>query len=319
MTSISITRRAAALGLAAAAAIAVTAGAARAEDVIRVERAPVGAFQGLYLAEQLGLFKERGLKVEINVGASPDGALAQLMAGQKDVAMTGLVPLTAAVANGLPVAAVLNAQDQNEVRTFGLLVKPGATYKSVADLKGKKIGLPGIASPQGTALLMEMEKHGLTRNDIELVNLPFPGVLAAIESGTVDAGMPVGLFYTLGIKQGYGEIKEVFDHLVSGTPAIFYASNKQWADSNKEVLGKFIEAMSLAHEYGNKNPDKIREIDAAQTQMPPDFIKTREIAPFESSFDPARWNIQNEQLKKFEFISRIPAPDEYIWSGAPKR
>lgn len=314
-----VTRRTVAFGLAAAAAVAITAGSARAEDVIRVERAPVGAFQGLYIAEKLGYFKDRGIRVEINVGASPDGAIAQLMSGQKEIAMTGLVPTTAAAANGLPIVAVVNAQDQNEVRSFGLLVKPGAPYKSVADLKGKKIGLPGIASPQGTSLLMEMEKHGLTRNDIELVNLPFPGVLAAIESGAVDAGMPVNLFYYMGIQQGYGEIKEVFDHLVSGTPAIFYAANRQWADSNKELLDKFIEAMVLAHEYGNNNQDAIREVDLEQTQMDPEFIKTRDIAPFESSFDPARWNIQNEQLQKFDFISRIPAPDEYVWSGAPKR
>lgn len=319
MTMNGITRRAVVAGMAAAAGTAMLAGAARAEDVIRVERAPVGAFQGLYIAEEQGYFKERGLKVEINVGASPDGAIAQLMSGQKDVAMTGLVPHTAAAANGLPIVAVVNAQDQNEIRSFGLLVKPDSPYKSVADLKGKKIGLPGIASPQGTSLLMEMEKHGMTRADVELVNLPFPGVLAAIESGAVDAGMPVNLFYALGLKQGYHEIREVFDHLVSGTPAIFYASNRQWADANKEVLGKFIEAMQLAHEYGNKNPDAVRAVDLAQTQMDPEFIKTRVIFPFESSFDPARWNIQNEQLKKFDFISRIPAPDEYIWSGAPKR
>jgi len=315
----SITRRTAVFGLAAAAAIAITSGSAHAEDIIRVERAPVGAFQGLYIAEKQGYFKDRGIKVEINVGASPDGAIAQLMSGQKEIAMTGLVPHTAAAANGLPIMAVLNAQDQNEVRSFGLLVKPAAPYKSVVDLKGKKIGLPGIASPQGTSLLMEMEKHGMTQDDVELVNLPFPGVLAAIESGAVDAGMPVNLFYYMGIEQGYGEIREVFDHLVSGTPAIFYAANGKWADENKELLGRFIEAMELAHQYGNENQDAIREVDLEQTQMDPEFIKKRDIAPFESSFDPARWNIQNEQLAKFGFISRIPAPEEYIWSGAPKR
>lgn len=317
----SITRRLAAFGLAAAATLAITAGPARAEDVIRVERAPVGAFQGLYIAEELGYFKERNLRVEINIGASPDGALAQLMSGQKDVAMTGAVPLTAAVANGLPVVAVLNAQDQDQgqARTFGLLVKPDAPYRSITDLKGKKIGLPGIASPQGASLLMEMERHGLTRDDIELVNLPFPGVLAAIESGVVDAGIPIALFYTLGVNQGYHEIKEVFENLVSGSPAIFYASNRQWADANADVLGRFIEAMTLAQEYGNANPDSIRAVDAAQTQLPPEFIKNREITPFIASFNPERWDMLNGQLKRFDFISRIPAPEEYIWSGAPKR
>jgi ABC-type nitrate/sulfonate/bicarbonate transport system substrate-binding protein len=296
-------------------------GAASAQDLttVRVERSPVGQFQGLYIADELGYFKERGIKVEINVGASPDGALAQLMSNQKDVAMTGAAPLTAAVANGMPVVAVLNAQDQNPTPTFGLMVKADSPFKSLADLEGKKIGLPGIASPQGTALLLALEAAGMTRGDVELVNLPFPGVLAAIEAGTVDAGVPIGLFYTLAVQQGYQEFHEVFDNAVQNSPAVFFAANKAWADQNADLLKRFNEAMTLAYEYANANPDKVREIDGQRTQLPKEFIATREIQPFEAGFDAVAWAKEAEGYAKFGFISRIPEPSEYIWEHAPKQ
>jgi NitT/TauT family transport system substrate-binding protein len=319
MQGFRLNRRAAVIGFAAAAALGTFSSASAQETVIRVERSPVGQFQGLFIAEELGYFKERGIKLEINIGASPDGALAQLMAGQKDIAMTGLVPITAAAANGMPVVAVLNAQDQNEIKTFGLMVKKDSPIQKFEDLKGKKIGLPGIASPQGTAFLTELEKHGMAQSDVELVNLPFPGVLEAIESGAVDAGMPIGLFYSLAKQQGYREFPEVYDNLVLDTPAVLFASTKQWADDNKELLTKFNEAMALAYEYANKNPDKVREVDLAQTKLPPEYIKTREVSPFVAGFNAEKWTVQNEALMKFGFISRVPDPSEFIWSGAPKQ
>lgn len=314
-----VTRRVAAIGIAAAAALSVTGGAAFAQEKIRVERSPVGQFQGLYIAQEQGYFKERGIEVEINIGASPDGALAQLMAGQKDIAMTGAVPLVAAVANGLPVTAVLNAQDQNPIRTFGLMVPADSPIKTMADLKGKKIGLPGIASPQGAALFKALENAGLSKDDVELVNLPFPGVLSAIEAGTVDAGVPIGLFYDLAVQKGNRELNEVFENTTLGYPAVIFASNKQWADDNKELLAKFNEAMSLAYDYANKNHDAVRAIDIAQTQLPPEYLKVRQISPFVAGFNEQAWNDENGYLLKFGFISRQPDFNEFVWSGAPRQ
>jgi ABC-type nitrate/sulfonate/bicarbonate transport system substrate-binding protein len=307
------------LGATVAAGALATAASAQDLTTVRVERSPVGQFQGLYIADELGYFKERGIAVDISIGASPDGALAQLMSNQKDVAMTGTAPLTAAVANGLPVVAVLNAQDQNPTPTFGLMLKKDSPYQTLADLKGKKIGLPGIASPQGAALLAALEKVGMTRDDVEIVNLPFPGVLAAIEAGTVDAGIPIGLFYTLAEQQGYREFREVFDTAVQNTPAVLFASNKAWADANVDLLKRFNEAMTLAYDYANKNPDKVREIDGEQTQLPKEFIATRVILPFEAGFDAAAWAKEAEGYAKFGFISRVPDPSEYIWEHAARQ
>ena len=289
-------------------------------QTIRVERSPVGQFEGLFIAQDLGLFEERGIKLDIAIGASPDGALAQLMSGQKDVAMTGAVPLTPAVANGLPVVAVLNAQDQEPATpTYGLIVPGDSDIETLADLKGKKIGLPGIASPQGSALLRTLEGVGITRDDVELVNLPFPGVLQAIEAGSVDAGLPIGLFYDLAIQKGNRELKEVFDSSTFNFPAVIFASNKKWADENKELLGKFVEAMTLGYEYANANHDAVRAIDIKLTQLPPEYLKVRAISPFQPAFNEKAWNTENEYLAKYGFISRVPTPSEYLWDGAPRQ
>ena len=303
-----------------AAAIVVTAGSAIAQDKtkLRINRSPVGQFQGLIIADEKGWFADRGIEIELAIGTSPDAAIAELISGQSQIAMTGAVPLVAAVAKGAPVVAVINGQDDGNVPTHGLLVPADSPVQTIMDLKGMKIGLPGIASPQGHALLRALEVAGMSPDDVELVNLPFPGVTQAIESGSVDAGIPIGLFFDFGKAGGMRELTEYSDQVIKGVPAVFFAANKQWAEDNAEVLAKFVEAMEMAHEWANENPDAVREIDVKHTKLPPDYLMSRPYAGLQSKFNTELWEQLNQGLAKYKFIDRIPEVDEYVWSGAPR-
>lgn len=307
------------LGLVAAAVI--TADVAVAEDVttLRINRSPVGQFQGLIIAQEQGYFEERGIAVELAIGTSPDAAIAELVSGQSQIAMTGGVPLTAAVANGVPVFAVLNGQDDGAIPTHGLLVKADSPVQSLADLEGKTIGLPGIASPQGLYLLEALAEAGLSRDDVELVNLPFPGVTQAIESGAVDAGIPIGLFYDFGRAGGLRELPEYSEQVMLDVPAVFFAANKNWAAENAEVLANFVEAMEMAHDWANANPDEVRRIDVENTPLPPDYLMSRPYAGLQSGFSTDLWAAQVEGLVKYGFVSRSLDVSEYVWDGAPTK
>lgn len=318
MTDLSrLTRRTALMMAAASIALLPAAFAQAQEKVIRVLRSPVGTFQGLYLAEEQGYFKEKGLKIEIAIGGAPSQNIAQLQAGQTDVIMTGSFDLVAAVAQGLPVAAVLNTQDQGDIGTTGLMTPPGSAIKTVADLKGKKIGMPGIQSTQGLMLFRALEKAGMSKDDVTLVNLPFDAMIESAEKGNVDAIVPIGLFHSLSKSKGFGEVPEVYTE-IKGTPAVIFAAGKEWLAANGDAMTAFNEAMQKAYEYGNANPDAVRAVDSAQTKMPPDYIKTRYIAPFVASFQRDAWTAAVADMAKYGFIPNAPAEADFIWSGAPK-
>jgi len=314
-----IVRRAALAALALVPfALTVGMGSAAAEEkTIRLLRAPVGAFQPLYIAEARGYFRERGLKVDIAVGGGPDQNIAQAMAGQAEIIMTGAVPLVAAVANGVPVAAILGAEDHVAPATTGLMVKADSPIRSLADLKGKKIGLPGIASPQGLATLLALEGAGIRQNEVSLVNLPFDAVVESAQNGQVDATFPVGLFYTLAKTQGFREFPDVIRPL-DHTPAVLYATTRQWADENAETLAAFNEAMQKAYADANADHELVRAVDREQTRLPPDFIDTRPIVEFTAGFDAEAWDGMNKGLARFGFLPRVPEPSEYISQAVPK-
>ena len=240
--------------------------AAIAQDkVIRVLRSPVGTFQGLFIAEEQGYFAEKGLKVEISIGGSPDQNVAQLQAGQTDLIMTAAASVSTAVAQGLPLLAVLNTQDQGDTPTTGLQVPPNSPIKTVADLKGKKIGISGVTSPQAIALYRALRTAGMTPADVTLVNMGFDTMIKSAERATVDAIMPVGLFYPLAGSKGFTAIPEVYNE-IKGTAAVIFATSKAFADANGEALKAFTEAMLKAYEYANANPDAVRAVDTRADQ-----------------------------------------------------
>ncbi|HWU61270.1 MAG TPA: ABC transporter substrate-binding protein [Ensifer sp.] len=289
-----------------------------AETVIRVLRSPVGTFQGLYIAEEQGYFKQAGIKVEVTVGGAPAQNIAQLQAGQTDVIMTGSFDVVTAASRGLPVLAVLNTQDQGDVPTTGLMVPPASTIKTVANLKGKAVGLPGgVQSTQGLMLFRALEKAGLTKDDVRLVSLPFDAMVESAERGSVDAIAPIGLFYSIAEAKKFRSIEGVYDQ-IKGSPAVIFVSSKKFVAEHADAMKAFNDAMLKAYDYGNAHPDTVRAIDAAQTKMPPDYIKTRYIAPFVGKFNDEVWLKAAADMQRFGFIPKAPAKVDFIWEGAPK-
>lgn len=292
--------------------------ATAAETVIRVLRSPVGTFQGLYIAEEKGYFKEAGLKVEVSVGGAPTQNIAQLQAGQTDVIMSGSFDIVTAASRGLPVVAVLNTQDQGDVPTTGLLIPPNSPIKTMADIKGKAIGLPGgVQSTQGLMLLRALEKAGLTKDDVRLVNLPFDAMIESAERGGVDAIAPIGLFFSTAQAKKFKAIDEAYAG-IKGTPAVIFASSKSFLTEQPEAMKAFVDAMLKAYEFGNDHPDAVRAVDTAQTKMPPDYINTRYIAPFTGKFQRDVWLNAVADMERFGFIPKAPAEADFIWQGAPK-
>jgi NitT/TauT family transport system substrate-binding protein len=164
----------------AALALAITAATARAETEVKVALPfPNGvAWPHLAVAEELGYFKQEGLKVTV---VSLNGAAASYKAmatGQAEFAFTG----PAQVLNGLAIdektVAVYNSY-QGHVYQFA--TPADSPYKRIADLKGQKIGISTVAGGQYPYLLATLKAAGLTvgpGKDVEIAEIGRGGAAA---------------------------------------------------------------------------------------------------------------------------------------------
>ncbi len=94
---------------------------------------------------------------------------------------TSVIP---AVSQGIPIRYLATVYGQFPSIVFG---KASSGIKTAADLKGKKIGIPGRYGSSWIMLQALLGSAGLTPADVEIVEYPDFGQGAAVAQGAVDA------------------------------------------------------------------------------------------------------------------------------------
>jgi sulfonate transport system substrate-binding protein len=128
-------------------------------------------------------FEKDGIKIRWVQSAGSNKANEALRSGAIDVGSTAGSAALLARANGSPIK-VIDLYSQPE--WSAIVVAPGSSITSVAELKGKQ-----IAATKGTDpyffLLQSLEANGLTAEDVTIQNLQHADGWAALQNGSVDA------------------------------------------------------------------------------------------------------------------------------------
>jgi NitT/TauT family transport system substrate-binding protein len=141
----------------------------------------------LTIAEQLGYFKDEGLQVEISDFAGGAKALQALVGGSADVVSGAYEHTINMQSKGQHITAfVLQARAPQIV--FATSNKTMPNYKSIADLKGKKIGVTAPGSSTNMMANFVLAKGGLKPTDVSFIGVgTAAGALSALRSGQIDA------------------------------------------------------------------------------------------------------------------------------------
>ncbi len=204
------------------------------------------------IAREKGYFADAGLDVEIVAPADPSAPPKLVAAGQADLAISYQPQIHLQVAEGLPLKRVgtLVATPLN-----CLMVKDDGPIKTIADLKGRKIGysVSGVESAQVKALLA---RHGLSLDDVEMVNVNW-SLAPSVMSGQVDA--VIGAYRNVELHQM--EIEGVkgrcFFIEEEGVPPydeLIYVANPQTMDVDR--IRRFLEATERATQYIVNHPEE---------------------------------------------------------------
>src|SRR5687768_3116539 len=136
----------------------------------------------LVVAREKGFFAAEGLEVELIAPADPNDPPKLVAAGQADLAVSYQPQLHLQVQEGLPLVRVGTLVD---TPLNILLVLEDGPIKSIADLKGRKVGV-SVGGFEDALLGAMLGQHGLTTADVELVNVNF-SLAPSLIAGQVDA------------------------------------------------------------------------------------------------------------------------------------
>ena len=226
-------------------------------------------FAPLTLADKAGLFKKRGLDVEIKMIPQKDRHLA-LASEAIQCAATTVETHVAWNANGVPIVQIF--QMDKSYGADGIAVR--GDIKSFADLKGKTVGVdaPGTAPYFGLAWMLN--KNGMTLKDVKLTTLSPQAAAQAFVAGQNDAAMTYEPYLsTVRDNPSAGKIlATTLDYpMVMDT----VGCAPQWLKANPKAAKALTEAYFDALDMIKKEPTKANEImGAAVKQTGEQFAKS---------------------------------------------
>lgn len=141
-------------------------------------------FAPFYVAQSKGYYKAAGLNVTLNHGIVPD-LIGSMVAGKNTFVFAGGDELLMArdkKVNAVDVATIFQKYP------VSLIVPADSAIKSITDLKGHTIGVPGPYGSTYTGLLALLYKAHLTASDVKIQSIGFTQVSALLNK-KVDAVM----------------------------------------------------------------------------------------------------------------------------------
>jgi ABC-type nitrate/sulfonate/bicarbonate transport system substrate-binding protein len=194
----------------------------------------------------------------------------------------GAIDLASSSANGVIFAAaegvtakLIASVSRESSRGFstGYYVKESSPIKSVADLKGKIVGINGFYTSGHLWLKTALEKNGLAETDVTVAPVPFPAMQEALEAGKVDVGQFPQPFAAVVEKQM--KVRKIFDAKY-GVPfdeeLIVLAGKDEFLKKNATAVRAFLADLKAATQFYLENPREARQllIDNKMVRVNPD-------------------------------------------------
>jgi len=284
-------------------------------------------------AIKAGKIKSDKVEPELRALAVP-AAIQATMTKQYDIVQTSTLALPDAQDKGLKLSIVGVAQRLiPNGEGMGLWVKDDSPIKSMADLKGKSLGVTGLRS-MGTSLIRIAlwKKHGLNTalqaGDIRYVEMPGGNLPGALAAGRIDA---TNLVPTQAIAAREDKTLRRFDisrdlQDIVGTEIVFtlLVGYPERLQAKPEAHKEFLRMLKLSSEYALANREEVFKAIAQEYNVPPSVLETWFTRYLTFSVDIGESDRKSiarvwQLCKELSVIGAYPEVDSVIWSGALKR
>jgi len=193
-------------------------------------------------------------------------SLEYLNSGGVDFASSASLAAVLSRANGSPIKSVYV---YSRAEWTALLVRKGSPYKTLADLKGKK-----IAATKGTDpylfTLRSLQQAGLSKDDVELVHLQHPDGRTALEKGDVDAW--AGLDPHMAASQIQAGSRLLYRNPAFNSYGVIIVT-ETYAKEHPKAIETVLAAYEKARDWALHNPQELAQLLATESGLPLDVAQ----------------------------------------------
>jgi NitT/TauT family transport system substrate-binding protein len=252
---------------------------AQEKKVLKVSIIPIADVAPLFAAMKQGYFQQQGLEVDTAPTAGGAVGIPGLLAGAYDIVFTNVVSTVQARAQGLPIKIIAPASAVGDgLQGEGgaaILVRKGEGIGTGADLVGKSLAVNTQKNIIWLYARAWVQKAGGDPDKVTYREVPFPQMIDALRSKSVDAVFGVDPFYT--IAKGDPALESIGSPYLSVQPGLAvaqYVATEEFLAKNPDTIKRFNTALQSGIEWVSKNLNskEAHELLSSYTKINPGLL-----------------------------------------------
>jgi NitT/TauT family transport system substrate-binding protein len=271
----------------------------------------------VFAAEKYGLFAKHGIApnlVFFNNGA--DGINA-LQGRSVDVLLAIFGSGLIASSRGFDLVPIFQDELSQAVApdTSGIHVLNDSGINTLKDLAGKKIGVGGLHTQNTVAVQRLLKKQGVDLSSVQLVEMPFPTMLAALKAHTIDAVNAVDPFTTQIRVSGISRtLAYNYIETIPEQPLGVWFTRKSTIDKNMDVLLRFNAAMKESLDLLKSDSARAKKDIAEYTKLDPGIVEAMPMTNWNYKVSSDKWQAVIDMLTESGDLTGTHKTDEFVSS-----
>ena len=277
---------------------------------VTVGTLPTANAAAMYLGIEQGFFEEEDLALEAAVVGSGNEIITGLVSGDYQFGFVGYVSAGIAAANNVPVCVVAandgsgtSVEDDWQVMAVGA----NSPIKTPQDLVGKTLGVNALGGVAEVFIKAGLDDQGIDPESVQLIEVPFPEVPAALSAGRIDAGFATEPFLTSVLDAGGSIPFAPQSQLAPNNPNGSYTASEQYVGENGDVVERFRRAMNKSADYAQEHQDEVRAIIPTYTKIAPEVAERIRLPYFTSELEEDLIDTQMGYLEEYGIAEDVPA------------
>ncbi len=231
---------------------------------------PIFSFTPLYVGQKIGAWDDQNLEIKTTIFNAGSDNQQALLGDAIDIGAGGYTEPINLTAQGVQTVVFATVQGALPYR---LMTK--SDIASMADLKGKTLGVSKIGSLSDQITRIALNKEGVDPNSVKYQQAGgSPSRLAALQSGAIDGTILDSPSYQLAEKAGFKMLLNVAEQLKGFPYEVLYAK-KDKIEQNKDVFTRFMKGYAKAAAYATDpaNEEEVLKIVADATGQKTEDLK----------------------------------------------
>lgn len=256
--------------------------------------------------------EDSGIRIELQKFSSWSDLTDALHAGKIDGASELIELAMSAKAKGVDLKAVaLGHRDGN-------VIIVNDSIKSPSDMKGKTFAIPSTQSSHYILLLEELQKAGLTLNDIQVTQLAPSEMPSSLASGAIDGYCVAEPFGAQAVTNGFGNVLARSDELWKDSVCCGLIFRTDVIEQNPDAFQTFLEKYQEAGSKLDKDEAvRIAENylgqDAQTLETSLDWISYDDLTITKDAYDDLYEKVLSDHM-----IENPPTYDDFVYTTAGK-